>query len=65
MYLPELLKDFEYPDIGLKFFKRLPVLFFGGKGSKVLPHYDMDLADLVHFHFQGTKSVTLFFTGTD
>ncbi len=58
--LPELLSDFEYPDIGLKFFKRLPVLFFGGEGSKVLPHYDMDLADLVHFHFHGTKSVTLF-----
>lgn len=58
--LPELLKDFEYPEIGLKFFKRLPVLFFGGEGSKVLPHYDMDLADLVHFHFHGTKSVTLF-----
>lgn len=58
--LPELLKDFEYPDIGLKFFKRLPVLFFGGEGSKVLPHYDMDLADLVHFHFQGTKDVMLF-----
>lgn len=58
--LPELLKDFEYPEIGLKFFKRLPVLFFGGEGSKVLPHYDMDLADLVHFHFHGTKSVMLF-----
>lgn len=58
--LPELLKDFEYPDLGLKFFKRLPVLFFGGAGSKVLPHYDMDLADLVHFHFHGTKSVMLF-----
>lgn len=58
--LPELLEDFEFPDIGLKFFKRLPVLFFGGEGSKVLPHYDMDLADLVHFHFHGNKSVTLF-----
>ncbi len=58
--LPSLLEDFEYPDIGLKFFKRLPVLFFGGEGSKVLPHYDMDLADLVHFHFHGTKQVTLF-----
>lgn len=58
--LPELLNDFEYPDIGLKFFKRLPVLFFGGQGSKVLPHYDMDLADLVHFHFHGTKHVMLF-----
>lgn len=58
--MPELLKDFEYPDIGLKFFKRLPALFFGGKGSKVLPHYDIDLADLMHFHFHGTKRVMLF-----
>lgn len=58
--MPELTKDFKYPDIGLKFFKKLPVMFFGGKGSKVLAHYDMDLADLVHFHFHGTKNVTLF-----
>lgn len=58
--MPELTKDFSYPDIGLKFFKKLPVMFFGGKGSKVLAHYDMDLADLVHFHFHGTKKVTLF-----
>jgi len=58
--MPELLEDFKYPDIGLKFFKRLPVMFFGGGGSRVLPHYDMDLADLVHFHFHGNKSVTLF-----
>lgn len=59
-HMPVLLKDFTYPDIGLKFFKRLPVMFFGGEGSRVLPHYDMDLADLVHFHFHGNKSVTLF-----
>jgi hypothetical protein len=58
--MPELTKDFSYPDIGLKFFKKLPVMFFGGKGSKVLAHYDMDLADLVHFHFHGKKNVTLF-----
>lgn len=58
--VPELLKDIKYPDIGLKFFKRLPVMFFGGGGSRVLPHYDMDLSDLVHFHFHGHKSVTLF-----
>ena len=58
--MPELTKDFTYPDIGLNFFKKLPVMFFGGKGSKVLAHYDMDLADLVHFHFHGTKNVTLF-----
>ncbi|MEZ4969020.1 MAG: cupin-like domain-containing protein [Flavobacteriaceae bacterium] len=58
--MPELIKDIHYPDIGLKFFKRLPVMFFGGKGSAVLPHYDMDLSDLLHFHFHGHKSVLLF-----
>ena len=58
--MPELIKDIRYPAIGLKFFKRLPVMFFGGKGSVVLPHYDMDLSDLLHFHFHGHKSVLLF-----
>ena len=58
--MPELLEDFEFPDIGLKFFKRLPAMFFGGAGSQVLAHYDMDLADLLHCHFHGTKKVTLF-----
>ena len=58
--MPELAKDFEFPDLGLRFFKKLPVLFFGGGGSKVLAHYDMDLADIIHVHFHGNKSVTLF-----
>ncbi len=58
--MPALANDFSFPDIGLKFFKRLPVLFFGSKGSNVLVHYDMDLADLVHVHFHGKKKVLLF-----
>lgn len=58
--MPELLKDFDYPDIGLRFFKRLPALFFGGGKSKVFMHYDIDLPDSAHFHFDGDKSVTLF-----
>jgi hypothetical protein len=58
--MPILVKDISYPKIGIKFFKRLPVMFFGGKGSKVLVHYDMDLANLVHVHFHGTKKVILF-----
>jgi hypothetical protein len=58
--MPHLLKDFEYPDIGLKFFKRLPSLFFGGGLSKVFMHYDIDLPDSIHVHFQGKKSVLLF-----
>ena len=57
---PQLLKDFTYPAIGLKFFKRLPVLFFGGEGSRVLLHYDIDLANNVHFNFHGKKDIILF-----
>lgn len=57
---PVLLNDFEYPDIGLKFFKKLPTLFFGGAGSKVPMHYDMDLSHNLHFNFHGTKDITLF-----
>ncbi len=56
---PELLNDFKYPDIGLKFFKRLPVLFVGGKGAKVQMHYDIDYAHLLLCHFGGKKKVLL------
>jgi hypothetical protein len=59
-HMPELANDFEFPEIGLKFFKKLPALFFGGAESKVFAHYDIDLPDCFHFHFQGHKKVTLF-----
>ncbi len=58
--VPLLQKDFKYPDIGLKFMKRLPFLFFGGTGSKVFMHYDIDLANIFHFHFHGEKRCILF-----
>lgn len=57
--VPDLLNDFNYPDLGMKFFKRLPVLFVGGKGARVQMHYDIDLADLVLCHFGGPKKVLL------
>ena len=57
---PILIKDFSYPEIGLHFFKRLPVLFAGGKGAKVQMHFDIDLADLLLCHFGGKKRVLLF-----
>jgi hypothetical protein len=57
---PQLLEDFSYPDCGLKFFKRLPVLFVGGKDAKVQMHYDIDLANNLLFHFGGRKRVLLF-----
>ncbi len=57
---PELVNDFNYPDLGIKFFKKLPVLFVGGEGSKVVMHYDMDLANNFHFNFVGEKKVILY-----
>ena len=53
--VPELQKDYEMPDLGLNLFKSLPMLFFGGEGSNVFMHYDIDLANILHFHFAGQK----------
>lgn len=58
--VPELAGDFDYPDIGLKFFRKLPVLFMGGKGARVQLHFDIDLADILLCHFGGAKRVILF-----
>lgn len=58
--VPALQKDFKYPDIGLKLFKEVPMLFFGGENSKVFMHYDIDLANILHFHFVGKKCCILF-----
>ncbi len=58
--VPELQKDFEVPDFGLTLLKRLPMLFFGGKDSYTFMHYDIDLANIFHFHFEGEKECILF-----
>ena len=58
--LPQLEKDFEYPDIGMKYFKRIPALFFGGSKAHTFMHYDIDLGDNLHIHFEGHKRVLLF-----
>jgi len=58
--VPELQQDFRFPELGLKFMKGLPMLFFGGKDSHTFMHYDIDLANIFHFHFQGEKEVILF-----
>ncbi|MGH8498588.1 MAG: cupin-like domain-containing protein [Methylococcales bacterium] len=57
---PKLTEDFTYPEIGLKFFTKLPVMFFGGKSAKVQMHFDIDLADILLCHFGGKKRVYLF-----
>tara|TARA_R110000787_G_scaffold195189_2_gene306559 strand:+ start:12615 stop:13469 length:855 start_codon:yes stop_codon:yes gene_type:complete len=58
--VPELQKDFTYPDVGLRLLKGLPMLFFGGEDSHTFMHYDIDLANIFHFHFEGKKQCILF-----
>jgi hypothetical protein len=57
---PQLTDDFHYPDLGLKFFQKLPVLFIAGQGTRVQMHFDIDLADILLCHFGGHKRVLLF-----
>ncbi len=58
--IPQLQKDYVYPHFGLKLMKGLPMLFFGGKNSHTFMHYDIDLANIFHFHFEGKKTCILF-----
>ena len=58
--VPQLQQDFTYPDLGLKLMKGLPMLFFGGEDSYTFMHYDIDLANIFHFHFHGKKQIILF-----
>lgn len=58
--VPQLQNDFSYPDFGLKLMKGLPMLFFGGTDSHTFMHYDIDLANIFHFHFEGKKQCILF-----
>jgi hypothetical protein len=58
--VPQLQKDFKYPNFGLRLMKGLPMLFFGGRDSYTFMHYDIDLANIFHFHFEGEKQCILF-----
>jgi len=58
--IPQLQEDFKYPDFGLRLMKGLPMLFFGGRDSYTFMHYDIDLANIFHFHFEGEKQCILF-----
>jgi len=59
-HAPELTGDIAWPKTGLRLFRRLPVLFIGGRGARVQMHFDIDLADNLLCHFGGTKRVLLF-----
>ena len=58
--IPKLQQDFSYPDFGLRIMKSLPMMFFGGSNSYTFMHYDIDLANIFHFHFEGKKQCILY-----
>ena len=58
--VPSLQKDFAFPRLGLRFVKQLPMLFFGGQDARVFMHYDIDFANILHFHFAGKKRCIIF-----
>lgn len=58
--VPQLQNDFTYPDLGLNLLKKLPMLFIGGKDTHTFMHFDIDLANIFHFHFEGEKDIILF-----
>ena len=58
--IPQLQEDFSFPDFGIRLMKDIPMLFFGGRDSYTFMHYDIDLANIFHFHFEGVKEIILF-----
>ena len=60
-HIPSLCDDFSYPEELMGgFLKKYPMMFFGGSGSKVYLHYDMDLSHVFITQFTGRKKVILF-----
>lgn len=57
---PELRNDFYRPTIMDGFVDDLPFMFFGGEGSKVALHYDIDMSHVFLNQIHGRKRVILF-----
>ncbi len=57
---PELREDFRTPAIMDGFVNELPFMFFGGQGSKVTLHYDIDMSHVFLNQIHGRKRVILF-----
>jgi hypothetical protein len=60
-HAPGLLDDYLSPkELMGGFLDKFPYMFFGGKGSKVFLHYDIDLPHIFQVQFYGRKRVVLF-----
>jgi hypothetical protein len=59
-HAPELVGDVGTPTIMDGFLNEFPFMFFGGQGSSVKMHYDIDCSNVFLTQFQTRKKVTLF-----
>ena len=59
-HAPEMVNDFELPNIMDGFFKDFPFMFFGGQGSVTPMHYDIDMSHVFLNQLHGRKRVVLF-----
>ena len=59
-HVPELMNDIKKPQIHDGFLMKFPMMFFGGQGSKVDLHYDLDCATVFLSQFLTRKKVILF-----
>lgn len=59
-HAPAMCEDYTLPDIMDGFFKEYPFMFFGGEGTHVALHYDIDLSHVFLNQFHGRKRVVLF-----
>lgn len=59
-HIPDLCKDFNYPNIVDRYLTKYPFMFFGGATSWVDVHYDLDLSHVLLTQFAGRKRIVLF-----
>ncbi|HQW12174.1 MAG TPA: cupin-like domain-containing protein [Saprospiraceae bacterium] len=59
-HAPELRNDYRIPSLMDGFFNDFPYMFFGGQGSKVALHFDIDLSHVFLNQIHGRKRVVLF-----
>jgi len=58
-YNPQLSKEFPCPEIMNGLLGNIGYMFFGGKGTTVRIHYDIDMSSVMHTHFGGRKKIIL------
>lgn len=57
---PELSKEFPCHDFARGIMGKVGFTFFAGKNTTVRIHYDIDVSNVFHTHFEGKKRVVLF-----